>query len=441
MPFLSCGPHRIRYELEGTANAPAYVLVNGLTQYAELWAAYREALIARQFRVATFDLLGQGTSDKPALFINQDDKVAALHLLIGELGDTPVFLSGISFGGLIALRYAVAHGERLAGLVPMSCFAELSPQLLLLGNAMRTGLVLGGTSYLQDLLLPMNLSDQWLKPLLDKLDSVKRQGWLVNDVYALQNLMESFLDFQPLTPQLASIGVPTMILNGEFDFLTPRALHETMRVMIPNSSLVIIPRAYHAFTLEKPALTADLLARFAEDVLAGRWQGNKAVWIARKKREVRLFRFRPATIISAPSPSREKRPHERVLRTTRCRRPRTAASADAGGRIFDLRSWRTGTAVRVRPADEARVCLANRIERAVLSRDGDHLVAAARHVMGAGSRLGLHGGIVGDGMVSDVDRRYYESIPGIGGRSRGTRTCRARQHPAGRPAPGGSQCD
>ena len=197
-----------------------------------------------------------------------------------RIGDGPIFLSGISFGGLIALRYAIAHGTRLSGLVPMSCFAELSPQLLLLGNALRTGLILGGTSYLQDLLLPMNLSNQWLKPLLDKLDGVKRQGWLVNDVCALQNLMESFLDFEPLTPQLASIGTPTMILNGEFDFLTPRALHETLRVHIPNSSLVIIPRAYHAFTLEKPALTADLLARFAEDVLAGRWQGNKAVWIA-----------------------------------------------------------------------------------------------------------------------------------------------------------------
>jgi pimeloyl-ACP methyl ester carboxylesterase len=280
MPFLSHGPHRFRYEIEGAANAPVYVLVNGLTQYAELWAAYREALVARQFRVATFDLLGQGASDKPRLFITQDDQVAALRLLIDELGDAPVFLSGISFGGLIALRYAILHGDRLAGLVPMSCFAELSPQLLLLGNALRTGLILGGTGYLQDILLPMNLSNQWLEPLLDKLDSVKRQGWLVNDVYALQNLMESFLDFEPLTPQLASIGVPTMILNGEFDFLTPRALHETLRVHIPDSSLVIIPRGYHAFTLEKPALTADLLARFAEDVLAGRWQGNKAVWIA-----------------------------------------------------------------------------------------------------------------------------------------------------------------
>src|SRR3569832_1624046 len=125
MPFLSHGSYRIRYEHNGPAGAPSYELVNGLTQFAELWTAYRDALVTRGFRVATFDLLGQGESDKPALFISQDDQVAALHLLIQELGSGPVFLSGISFGGLIALRYAIQHGDRLAGLVPMSCFAEL----------------------------------------------------------------------------------------------------------------------------------------------------------------------------------------------------------------------------------------------------------------------------------------------------------------------------
>ena len=280
MPILSYGSHRVRYELDGAENGPAYVLVNGLTQYAELWQAYRDALVAKGFRVATFDLLGQGESDKPSLFISQDDQVAVLHLLIGQLGEGPIFLSGISFGGLIALRYAIAHGDRIAGLVAMSTFAELSPQLLLLGNAMRTGLILGGTSSLQDMLLPMNLSDAWLAPLLDKLEQVKRQGWLVNDLYALQNLMESFLDFEPLTPRLPLIRIPTMILNGEFDFLTPRVLHDNLRSQIPDSALVIVPRAYHAFTLEKPALTADLLARFATDVMAKRWKGGQSVWIA-----------------------------------------------------------------------------------------------------------------------------------------------------------------
>ena len=280
MPFLAHGSHRVRYEISGPDTGPAYVLVNGLTQYSELWAAYRDTLVAQNFGIVTFDLLGQGESDKPTLFIGQDDHVAVLRLLIETLGNRPIFLAGISFGGIIALRYAIEHGETIAGLVPMSTFAELPPQLFLLGNAMRTGLILGGTGYLQDMLLPMNLSDAWLAPLMDKLDTVKRQGWLVNDVYALQNLMESFLHFEPLTPQLHQIRVPTMILNGEFDFLTPRTLHETLRTHIPDSALIIIPRAYHAFTLEKAALTADLLVRFAREVLEKRWSGGGAVRIA-----------------------------------------------------------------------------------------------------------------------------------------------------------------
>ena len=65
MPFLSHGSYRIRYELEGPADAPVYVLVNGLTQYAELWTAYRDALVARRFRVATFDLLARMVTDGP----------------------------------------------------------------------------------------------------------------------------------------------------------------------------------------------------------------------------------------------------------------------------------------------------------------------------------------------------------------------------------------
>jgi 3-oxoadipate enol-lactonase len=280
MSSLTLGPRRIRFELHGPAEGPAYVLVNGLTQYVELWHPYRDALAAKGFRVATFDLLGQGISDKPSLFIHHDDQVAVLRDVVAELGQGPVFLAGISFGGVIALRYAIAHGETLAGLVPISSFAELTPQLILLGKAMRTALVLGGTSYLQDLLMPMNLSDAWLGPRLDTLEAAKRRGWLLNDVYALQNLMESFLEFEPLTRHLASIRVPTMILNGEFDFLTPRYLQETLRANIPDSALLIVPRAYHAFTLEKPDLAADLLARFAQDVLAGRWHGKGTVWIA-----------------------------------------------------------------------------------------------------------------------------------------------------------------
>src|SRR5258705_10986453 len=101
----------------------------------------------------------------------------------------------------------------------------------------------------------MNLSDGWLGPQLGNLEAVKRQGWLTNDVYALQNLMESFLDFKPLTSQLSAISIPTMILDGEFDFLTPRALHETLRLQITVTALVFLSRAIHAFNHVRPALS------------------------------------------------------------------------------------------------------------------------------------------------------------------------------------------
>jgi 3-oxoadipate enol-lactonase len=279
MPWLSCNSRRIHYELAGPADGPACVLVNGLTQYVKLWHPFRDALVARGFHVASFDMLGQGQSDKPSLFIDQTDQVNVLAELVAELGERPIFVAGISFGGVIALRYAIDHCDRIAGLVPMSSFAEIPSQLYRLGAALRTGLTLGGTTYLQDLLFPMNFSSEWLEEKSYLIELATHRGWLINDVYALANLMESFLDFEPLTAQLSSIKTPTMIMTGEFDFLTPRKLQDSLRVHIPNSAMVILPRAYHAFTLEKPDLTAYLLAHFAEDVLGGRWPGNRTIWV------------------------------------------------------------------------------------------------------------------------------------------------------------------
>jgi 3-oxoadipate enol-lactonase len=280
MPWLTCKSGKIHYELIGPENGPVCVLVNGLTQYVKLWMPFRDGLIARGFQVASYDMLGQGQSDKPRLFIEQEDQVDVLGALIDSLGPRPIFVGGISFGGVIALRYAIEHPGRIAGLVPMSSFAEIPPQLMRLGMAMRTALILGGTTYLQDLLFPMNFSNAWLEAKADIIGLATHRGWLINDVYALQNLMESFLDFKPLTSKLSSIRTPTRIMTGEYDFLTPRTLQDALRAHIPNSELVIIPRAYHAFTLERADLAAYVMARFAEDVMAGRFVGKQSIFIA-----------------------------------------------------------------------------------------------------------------------------------------------------------------
>ena len=329
MPWLVCKSGRIHYELAGPEDGPACVLVNGLTQYLKLWMPFRDAMVARGFRVASYDMLGQGHSDKPRLFIEQHEQVDALRDLIASLGTRRVFVGGISFGGAIALRYAIEYPGTIAGLVPMSSFAELSPQLTRIGTALRTALVLGGTAYLQDLLFSMNFSNDWLEAKADVIGLTTRRSWLINDVYALQNLMDSFLNFEPLTSQLCLIRVPTMIMAGEYDFLTPRPLQDSLRTHIPDSALVIIPRAYHAFTLERAELAAYLTARFAEDVMAGRWHAGRPSGLGLKRSVGSSRSFRKATIICARSRSScrglKQRRHRRLWRrpqqTTRCRTP------------------------------------------------------------------------------------------------------------------------
>src|ERR1700751_4446196 len=133
MPWLTCKSGKIHYELTGPEDGPVCVLLNGLTQYVKLWMPFRDGLVARGFQVASYDMLGQGQSDKPRLFIEQEDQVDALRELIASLGPRPVFVGAISFGGVIALRCAPDHPDSIAVLVRRSGFAEVPPQLMRLG--------------------------------------------------------------------------------------------------------------------------------------------------------------------------------------------------------------------------------------------------------------------------------------------------------------------
>jgi hypothetical protein len=126
----------------------------------------------------------------------------------------------------------------------------------------------------------MNLSGEWLARNKDVLPEMVRRGYATNDPYAIQNLIESFARFKPFTSELEKIICPTLILNGEFDFLTPRECHEVLRRGIRNSRLMIIPRGYHAFTLENPDLVMRLIDGFVRTVREQKWQGDQSVWLA-----------------------------------------------------------------------------------------------------------------------------------------------------------------
>ena len=280
MPDAPVGRHRVRFELDGPEGAPLLAFVNGLTQYSDLWTAYSKHFTARGLRVLRFDMLGQGESDKPALESRFEDHWKTLDAILDHIGVEKAFVAGISFGGTVAVQFACERPERCLGLIAMSCFAEMPPQLFMMGSGLYEALVQIGLPALQRWLMPMNMSDEWLEANRDALPDMMRRGYAINDLFALQNLMESVSKFKPITGQLGRIGCPTLILNGEYDFFTPRKCHEVLRQGIARSRLVIVQHAYHAYTLEHPAVTMRLIGTFIDEVQAGTWAGDQTVWVA-----------------------------------------------------------------------------------------------------------------------------------------------------------------
>ena len=64
------------------------------------------------------------------------------------------------------------------------------------------------------------------------------------------------------TPVLQAIHVPTLIVVGEEDTLTPPAFSAEMHRAIHGSELVTIPKAGHMSNLEQPEAFNNALARF-----------------------------------------------------------------------------------------------------------------------------------------------------------------------------------
>ncbi len=334
--------HRVRFQLEGEPDAPVLAFVNGLTQYSNLWDAYSKHFSARGMRVLRFDMLGQGESDKPVLGSRFEDNWRTLDAVLDHIGAETAYVAGISFGGTVAVQFAAERPERCDGLIAMSCFAEMPPQLFMMGCGLYEALVQIGLPSLQRWLMPMNMSDEWLTANKDALPEMMRRGYAINDLYALQNLMEAVNEFEPITNRLGRIDCPTLILNGEYDFFTPRKCHEVLRKGIRKSRLVIVQHAYHAYTLEHPAVTMRLIGAFLDAAQAGTWPGDQSVWIAADDPEApepwfpcRGDHLRAVPLPEVASPDEAAAPHPPTESTDaepQKRAPRTAKPKPASRR-------------------------------------------------------------------------------------------------------------
>lgn len=305
MPFFVYKSHEIHYELSGEAGTPVVVFINGLVQRAESWALYSKALVAAGYQALTFDLLGQGMSSKPALQIDFEENQVILNALMDHLKIEDAYISGVSFGGVTVLKFGLEFPQRVRGLIPMSAFTETDEMMVSMGCNLYEGLIKVGYDFLIRQFIPINFTSKYLQDNGFILPLVIKASYTFNDFCAVQNIIESIQTFKPFSDELKKIKAPTLIMNGEYDPLTPRWCHELMRQNIANSRLVFMPNTSHAFPVQNPLLTLKMILDFVDQVESKTWEGDQTTWIANEDLQSETFAF-PCTgnyMSTLPSPT------------------------------------------------------------------------------------------------------------------------------------------
>jgi pimeloyl-ACP methyl ester carboxylesterase len=254
----------IDYDLEGQGER-TLLLLHAFPLHRGMWDGLVEALLADgglELRVLRLDCRGFGASPpgREPLLMEQiaEDAVAVLR----HEGIERAVVCGLSMGGYAALAFARRHPDRLAGLVLADTRAEADTAEARDGRA-RTAVRVRdeGPGFLADELVPKLLGETTRR---ERPDVVARVRTMIAEAgsEAVAQALEGMALRPDSRPFLEDVAVPTLVLCGEEDTLTPMAAAETLRDGIPGARLEVLPGAGHLANLEAPEAFHRAVASF-----------------------------------------------------------------------------------------------------------------------------------------------------------------------------------
>ena len=201
-----------------------------------------------------------GAGDPPAASV--DDYAGDVIDLLDALHVTQAVIGGLSMGGYVAFALLRLAARYVQGLVLADTRSQAdTPE----GVAGRTRLLQvvqdKGPSVVADEMIPKLLSEMTrnTRPVVVEL---VRTLAVANSSDAIAGAIRALMTRPDSTPLLSSIHVPTLVLVGDEDALTPPPASEEMHRAIAGSELVRIPQAGHLSNLEQPELFNAALAAF-----------------------------------------------------------------------------------------------------------------------------------------------------------------------------------
>ena len=258
---------RIRY-LEarppaGVRDAGTLVLLHAFPLNARMWEQ-QLALAGRGWRIIAPHARGAdgGQVDRPVQ--SMDDYAGDTVDLLDTLHIEDAVVAGLSMGGYLAFALLRLAPNYIRGLILADTKAEAdTPEAR--ENRRRTLTVLTerGVDAVIEELLPKLLAPPTRENSPSTVERVRELA-RSNSVEAVTGMIHALIERQDAVPQLASIRVPTLIVVGEDDAITPLSQAEAMQTKISGSELVTIRAAGHLSNLEQPDDFNGALARFLD---------------------------------------------------------------------------------------------------------------------------------------------------------------------------------
>ncbi|MBI2215983.1 MAG: alpha/beta hydrolase [Candidatus Rokubacteria bacterium] len=242
---------------EATGQGPTtLVLVHGSGGSSAVWAHQLSGL-ADVARVVAPDLPGHGRSGggAPAAI---DESVEIVRRLLDALGLARAVVGGHSMGGAVAQAFALAHPDRVTGLVLVGTGARLKvlPSIF---EALEKDYA-AGVRLVTDLAVGPSASAE-LKDSIYRLTLATPYRVTAADFGACHVF--------DVIERLATITAPTLVVVGRDDQLTPPKYAEFLRTRIAGARLAVIPGAGHYVQLERPAETTAVLREFLLSLAEG----------------------------------------------------------------------------------------------------------------------------------------------------------------------------
>lgn len=264
MPFAEVDGLRLHYSEAGSGE-PALVLLHAFPLHAGMWAPQLAALSGDR-RVIAPDLPGFGGSEAPASMYRYT-MVGFADLLAGlldHLGLERVVLGGLSMGGYVAFAFLREHADRVGALILADTRAGADTTTVFERRTDQQDQVARiGTTALIEVLLAGLLSDHTRANRLDLVEVVRRL--MANPAAGYIGALEAMKHRSDATEELAAISVPTLVIVGEDDALSPPDVARDMQERITGAELAVLPDAGHLSNLEAAeewnAAVAGFLAR------------------------------------------------------------------------------------------------------------------------------------------------------------------------------------